>query len=63
MGLRFRPVDTTFYDLFAKSATHLVGGAALLAEMLGDAAVLDEAVVLSVTLTILTSPPSVPMSQ
>ena len=36
MGLRFRPVDTTFYDLFAKSATHLVGGAALLAEMLGD---------------------------
>ena len=35
MRLRFRPVDTTFYDLFAQSATHLVDGAALLAEMLG----------------------------
>ncbi|HLN77866.1 MAG TPA: DUF47 family protein [Nocardioidaceae bacterium] len=36
MALRFRPVDATFYDLFAQSANHLVGGAALLAEMLGD---------------------------
>ena len=36
MALRFRPADTTFYDLFAQSAQHLVGGAALLAEMLGD---------------------------
>ena len=36
MGLRFRPVDASFYDLFAESAKHLVGGAALLAEMLGD---------------------------
>lgn len=36
MGLRFRPVDATFYDLFAQSARHLVGGAALLAEMLGE---------------------------
>ncbi len=36
MGLRFRPVDATFYDLFAQAANHLVGGAALLAEMLGD---------------------------
>ena len=36
MALRFRPVDTTFYDLFARSATHLVHGAELLAEMLGD---------------------------
>ena len=36
MGLRFRPVDATFYDLFAQSATHLVTGAALLAEMLGQ---------------------------
>jgi predicted phosphate transport protein (TIGR00153 family) len=36
VGLRFRPVDATFYDLFAQSATHLVKGAALLAEMLGD---------------------------
>jgi len=34
--LRFRPVDTTFYDLFTQLATHLVDGAALLAEMLGD---------------------------
>ena len=36
MALRFRPVDSTFYDLFAQSAQHLVGGAALLAEMLAD---------------------------
>src|SRR5512139_396289 len=36
VGLRFRPVDATFYDLFAQSATHLVTGAALLAEMLGQ---------------------------
>ncbi len=35
MPFRLRPVDTTFYDLFAQSATHLVDGAALLAEMLG----------------------------
>jgi uncharacterized protein len=31
--LRFRPVDSTFYDLIAESARNLVGGAALLAEM------------------------------
>jgi uncharacterized protein len=36
VALRFRPTDTTFYDLFAQSAGHLVDGAALLAEMLGD---------------------------
>lgn len=36
MGLRFRPVDATFYDLFAQLASHLVSGASLLAEMLGD---------------------------
>ncbi|HEX6246491.1 MAG TPA: DUF47 family protein [Nocardioidaceae bacterium] len=36
MGLRFRPVDTTFYDLFARSASHLVEGAALLVEMLNE---------------------------
>ena len=36
MGFRIRPVDTTFYDLFAQSATHLVLGAELLAEMLGE---------------------------
>ena len=36
MALRFRPADTTFYDLFTESASHLVDGAGLLAEMLGD---------------------------
>ncbi|HET7358051.1 MAG TPA: DUF47 family protein [Nocardioidaceae bacterium] len=36
MPLRLRPVDTTFYDLFTQSATHLVNGAELLAEMLGE---------------------------
>jgi predicted phosphate transport protein (TIGR00153 family) len=36
VGLRFRPVDTTFYDLFTQSAQHLVTGAGLLAEMLSD---------------------------
>ena len=36
MGLRFRPVDTSFYDLFSRAAQHLVGGAELLAEMLAD---------------------------
>jgi uncharacterized protein Yka (UPF0111/DUF47 family) len=34
--LRLRPADNTFYDLFAESANHLVTGAGLLAEMLGD---------------------------
>ncbi|CAI9412873.1 DUF47 domain-containing protein [Nocardioides sp. T2.26MG-1] len=38
MGLRFRPVDTSFYDLFTESAQHLVTGADLLAEMLGEGA-------------------------
>lgn len=36
MRLRFRPVDTSFYDLFSRSAAHLVEGATLLAEMFGD---------------------------
>jgi len=36
VALRFRPADTTFYDLFTQSAGHLVDGAALLAEMLGE---------------------------
>jgi predicted phosphate transport protein (TIGR00153 family) len=36
VALRFRPADTTFYDLFAQAARHLVDGAALLAEMLGE---------------------------
>ncbi|KQY56960.1 MULTISPECIES: DUF47 domain-containing protein [unclassified Nocardioides] len=35
MAFRFRPVDSSFYDLFSEQAQHLVGGAALLAEMLG----------------------------
>lgn len=38
MAFRFRPVDASFFDLFAASATHLVGGAALLAEMLAEGA-------------------------
>ena len=39
MRLRFRPVDTGFYDLFTQSAQHLVVGAELLAEMLSETAV------------------------
>ncbi|WP_159810450.1 DUF47 domain-containing protein [Cellulomonas citrea] len=35
MRLRLTPRDTTFFDLFAASAQHLVTGANLLAEMLG----------------------------
>ncbi len=34
MALRFRPTDTSFYDLFAESARNLVVGAELLAELL-----------------------------
>ena len=34
MGLKFRPTDTIFYDLFTEAANHLVEGAGLLAEML-----------------------------
>ena len=34
MGLRFKPVDAAFYDLFTEAAQHLVVGAGLLAEML-----------------------------
>ncbi len=36
MGLRLRPVNTAFYDDFTDLANHLVGGVALLAEMLAD---------------------------
>ncbi len=39
MALRFRPVDTSFYDLFSEQAAHLVVGAGLLAEMLSETAV------------------------
>ncbi len=35
MRLKFRPVDSTFYDLFSEAAQHLVVGADLLAEMMG----------------------------
>ena len=38
MALRFKPVDNVFYELLTQSATHLVDGAAILAEMLGDQA-------------------------
>jgi uncharacterized protein len=36
VALRFRPTDGAFYDLFTESANHLVTGAGLLAEMLGE---------------------------
>jgi predicted phosphate transport protein (TIGR00153 family) len=36
VAFRLRPVDASFYDLFAESAQHLVTGAELLAEMLSD---------------------------
>ena len=36
VALRLRPRDTAFYDLFTQAAAHLVDGASLLAEMLGD---------------------------
>ena len=36
MALRFKPVDTAFYNLLTSSAAGLVDGAALLAEMLGE---------------------------
>lgn len=45
MRFRIRPVETTFYDLFAESASHLVNGANLLAQILDpttDRAALSE---------------------
>lgn len=36
MALRFKPVDSAFYDLLTESARRLVKGAALLAEMLAE---------------------------
>ena len=36
MGLRFRPVDGSFYGLFCDAAQHLTLGAQLLAEMLNE---------------------------
>jgi predicted phosphate transport protein (TIGR00153 family) len=38
VGLRIRPVDTAFYDLFTRAAQHLVVGADLLAAMLSETA-------------------------
>jgi predicted phosphate transport protein (TIGR00153 family) len=38
VALSFKPVDSVFYELLTKSATHLVDGARILAEMLGDSA-------------------------
>ena len=42
MALRFRPVDTAFYDLFSEQAQHLLVGAGLLAEMLSETAVHED---------------------
>jgi predicted phosphate transport protein (TIGR00153 family) len=36
VAFRLRPVETSFYDLFTKSANQLVQGAALLSEMMAD---------------------------
>ncbi len=36
MRLKFRPVDSSFYDLFSEAAGHLVVGSQLLSEMLSD---------------------------
>jgi predicted phosphate transport protein (TIGR00153 family) len=38
VAFRLRPVETSFYDFFTKSATQLVEGAALLSEMMVDGA-------------------------
>jgi uncharacterized protein len=42
VALRFRPVDSAFYQLFAEQAQHLVVGAALLAEMLAEGSDKDD---------------------
>jgi predicted phosphate transport protein (TIGR00153 family) len=42
VGLRLRPVDTSFYELLTESAQHLVRGASLLAEMLAEGADHDD---------------------
>lgn len=42
MGLRFRPIESAFYDLFSASAAHLVTGAGLLAEMFTEGADLED---------------------
>ncbi|MET0839869.1 MAG: DUF47 domain-containing protein, partial [Marmoricola sp.] len=42
MALRFKPVDNVFYELLTESATRLVEGADILAEMLGESADLTD---------------------
>ena len=42
MALRFKPVDNTFYSLLTESASRLVDGANILAEMLGESADRDD---------------------
>ncbi len=42
MALRFKPVDNVFYELLTESATRLVEGADILAEMLGESADLND---------------------
>jgi predicted phosphate transport protein (TIGR00153 family) len=36
VGLRLRPIESSFYELFSESAGHLVDGAALLAQILDE---------------------------
>lgn len=38
MGIRLRPLESSFYDLFSESASHLVDGAALLAQIFDSGA-------------------------
>jgi uncharacterized protein len=38
VALRFKPVDNVFYELLTTSASHLVDGASILAELLADGA-------------------------
>jgi uncharacterized protein len=42
VALRFKPVDNTFYSLLTESASRLVDGANILAEMLGESADRDD---------------------
>jgi predicted phosphate transport protein (TIGR00153 family) len=42
VALRFKPVDNTFYSLLAESASLLVDGANILAELLGESADRDD---------------------
>ncbi len=42
MGLRFKPVDRAFYDMFTELAEHLVVGVGLLAEMLSESSAKED---------------------